>query len=145
MKKPLFTGACTALVTPFLEGKINYPMMDQLLKRQIDAGIKAVVIAGTTGESPTLSDEEKLTLVRRCKDYVGNRCLIIAGTGSNNTAHSVALSVAAEEAGADALLVVSPYYNKATPQGIYLHYLSICNAVSIPVIVYNVPGRTGLG
>lgn len=144
MKKPLFTGACTALVTPFLEGKINYPMMDQLLKRQIDAGIKAVVIAGTTGESPTLSDEEKLTLVRRCKDYVGNRCLIIAGTGSNNTAHSVALSVAAEEAGADALLVVSPYYNKATPQGIYLHYLSICNAVSIPVIVYNVPGRTGL-
>ena len=144
MKKPLFTGACTALVTPFLEGSINYPMMDQLLKRQIDAGIKAVVIAGTTGESPTLSDEEKLTLVRRCKDYVGNRCLIIAGTGSNNTAHSVALSVAAEEAGADALLVVSPYYNKATPQGIYLHYLSICNAVSIPVIVYNVPGRTGL-
>jgi 4-hydroxy-tetrahydrodipicolinate synthase len=144
MKKPLFTGACTALVTPFLEGRINYPMMDQLLKRQIDAGIKAVVIAGTTGESPTLSDEEKLTLVRRCKDYVGNRCLIIAGTGSNNTAHSVALSVAAEEAGADALLVVSPYYNKATPQGIYLHYLSICNAVSIPVIVYNVPGRTGL-
>ena len=144
MKKPLFTGACTALVTPFLEGKINYPMMDQLLKRQIDAGIKAVVIAGTTGESPTLSDEEKLTLVRRCKDYVGNRCLIIAGTGSNNTAHSVALSVAAEEAGANALLVVSPYYNKATPQGIYLHYLSICNAVSIPVIVYNVPGRTGL-
>lgn len=144
MKKPLFTGACTALITPFLEGKINYPMMDQLLKRQIDAGIKAVVIAGTTGESPTLSDEEKLTLVRRCKDYVGNRCLIIAGTGSNNTAHSVALSVAAEEAGADALLVVSPYYNKATPQGIYLHYLSICNAVSIPVIVYNVPGRTGL-
>lgn len=144
MKKPLFTGACTALVTPFLEGKINYPMMDQLLKRQIDAGIKAVVIAGTTGESPTLSDEEKLTLVRRCKDYVGNRCLIIAGTGSNNTAHSVALSVAAEEAGADALLIVSPYYNKATPQGIYLHYLSICNAVSIPVIVYNVPGRTGL-
>lgn len=144
MKKPLFTGACTALVTPFLEGRINYPMMDQLLKRQIDAGIKAVVIAGTTGESPTLSDEEKLTLVRRCKDYVENRCLIIAGTGSNNTAHSVALSVAAEEAGADALLVVSPYYNKATPQGIYLHYLSICNAVSIPVIVYNVPGRTGL-
>lgn len=144
MKKPLFTGACTALVTPFLVGKINYPMMDQLLKRQIDAGIKAVVIAGTTGESPTLSDEEKLTLVRRCKGYVGNRCMIIAGTGSNNTAHSVALSVAAEEAGADALLVVSPYYNKATPQGIYLHYLSICNAVSIPVIVYNVPGRTGL-
>ena len=144
MRKTLFTGACTALVTPFLDGKINYPMMEQLLKRQIDAGIKAVVIAGTTGESPTLSDEEKLTLFRRCKEYAGNRCLIIAGTGSNDTAHSVALSIAAEEAGADALLVVSPYYNKATPQGLYLHYLSICNAVSIPVIIYNVPGRTGL-
>ena len=144
MRKTLFTGACTALVTPFLDGKINYPMMEQLLKRQIDAGIKAVVIAGTTGESPTLSDDEKLTLFRRCKEYAGNRCLIIAGTGSNDTAHSVALSIAAEEAGADALLVVSPYYNKATPQGLYLHYLSICNAVSIPVIIYNVPGRTGL-
>lgn len=144
MKKTLFTGVCTALVTPFLDGKVNYPMMEQLLKRQIDAGIKAVVIAGTTGESPTLSDDEKITLLKRCKEYVGNRCLIIAGTGSNDTAHSIALSIAAEEAGADALLVVSPYYNKATPQGIYLHYLSICNAVSIPVIVYNVPGRTGL-
>ena len=144
MRKTLFTGACTALVTPFLDGRINYPMMEQLLKRQIDAGIKAVVVAGTTGESPTLSDDEKITLFERCKEYAGDRCQIIAGTGSNDTAHSVALSIAAEEAGADALLVVSPYYNKATPQGIYLHYLSICNAVSIPVIIYNVPGRTGL-
>lgn len=144
MKKPLFTGVCTALVTPFVDGKVNYPMMDQLLKRQIDAGVTAVVIAGTTGESPTLSDEEKITLIRRCKEYVGKECLIIAGTGSNNTAHSVHLSIAAEEAGADALLVVSPYYNKATPDGIIMHYLSICHAVSLPVIVYNVPGRTGL-
>ena len=144
MRKPLFTGACTALVTPFLDGKVNYPMMEMLLKRQIEAGIQAVVIAGTTGESPTLSDEEKLTLFRRCKDYVGDRCLIIAGTGSNDTAHSTALSIAAEESGADALLVVSPYYNKATPDGLFLHYLSVCKAVSIPVIIYNVPGRTGL-
>ena len=144
MRKPLFTGACTALVTPFLNGKINYPMMEQLLKRQIEAGIKTVVIAGTTGESPTLSDREKITLFRRCKEYVGNDCLIIAGTGSNNTAHSVELSIAAEEAGVDALLVVSPYYNKATPDGIVMHYMSICHAVSLPVIVYNVPGRTGL-
>lgn len=144
MRKPLFTGACTALVTPFLDGKINYPMMEQLLKRQIEAGIHAVVIAGTTGESPTLSDREKISLFRRCKEYVGNDCLIIAGTGSNNTAHSVELSIAAEEAGVDALLVVSPYYNKATPDGIIMHYMSICHAVSLPVIVYNVPGRTGL-
>ncbi len=144
MRKPLFTGVCTALVTPFLDGKINYPMMEQLLKRQIEAGIHAVVIAGTTGESATLSDDEKIHLFRRCKEYVGDRCMIIAGTGSNNTSHSVELSIAAQEAGADALLVVSPYYNKATPEGILLHYLSICNAVRIPVIVYNVPGRTGL-
>lgn len=144
MKKPLFTGACTALVTPFLDGKVNYPMIEQLLKRQIDAGIGAVVIAGTTGESPTLSDTEKITLFRRCKEYVGDRCLIIAGTGSNCTAHSVELSIAAEKAGVDALLVVSPYYNKATAEGIIMHYLSICHAVSLPVIIYNVPGRTGL-
>lgn len=144
MSKPLFSGVCTAMVTPFLDGKVNYPMIEQLLHRQIECGIPAVVIAGTTGESPTLSDEEKLTLFRKSKDYAGKDCLVIAGTGSNDTAHSIALSVAAEEAGADALLVVSPYYNKATPDGIFLHYLSICQAVSIPVIVYNVPGRTGL-
>ena len=144
MKKPLFTGACTALVTPFLDGKVNYPMMEQLLRRQIDAGITAVVIGGTTGESSTLSDTEKITLFSRCKDYVGDRCLIIAGTGSNNTVHSVELSIAAEKAGVDALLVVSPYYNKATPDGIIMHYLSICHSASLPVIVYNVPSRTGL-
>lgn len=144
MKEHLFTGVCTAMVTPFLDGKVNYPMMEQLLKRQIDAGISAVVIAGTTGESATLSDEEKLTLFKRCKEYVGNQCLIIAGTGSNNTAHSIALSIAAQKAGADALLVVSPYYNKATPEGLLLHYVSICQEVNIPVIAYNVPSRTGV-
>ena len=88
MKKPLFTGACTALVTPFLDGRINYPMLEMLLKRQLDAGITAVVIAGTTGEAPTLSDDEKLELFSRSKKYVGNDCTIIAGTGSNNTAHA---------------------------------------------------------
>ena len=144
MRKPLFSGVCTAMVTPFLDGKVNYPMMEQLLKRQIDAGVKAVVIAGTTGESPTLTDEEKIILFRRCKEYVGDQCMIIAGTGSNSTAHSIELSIKAESANADALLVVSPYYNKATTDGIFLHYLSICRSVSIPVIVYNVPSRTGL-
>lgn len=144
MRKPLFTGACTALVTPFMDKKINYPMLEQLLKRQMEAEIQAVVIAGTTGESPTLSDDEKVMLFRRSKEYTADQCMIIAGTGSNDTAHSVELSIAAEEVGADALLVVSPYYNKATPDGIVMHYLSICHAVSIPVIIYNVPGRTGL-
>lgn len=144
MKKPLFTGACTALVTPFQNGEINYPMMKKLIDRQLDAGIPAIVVAGTTGESPTLSDEEKITLFRRSKAYVQNRCLVIAGTGSNNTSHAVELSIAAEQAGADALLVVSPYYNKATEEGIYQHYRAICDAVSLPVIIYNVPSRTGL-
>lgn len=144
MKKPLFTGVCTALVTPFLNGHINYPMMEMLLRRQIDAGIRAVVICGTTGESPTLSDDEKLELFRRCKHYVGDSCMIIAGTGSNSTDHAVELSKAAQEEGADALLVVSPYYNKATPAGLYTHFQTIALSVSIPIIVYNVPSRTGV-
>jgi 4-hydroxy-tetrahydrodipicolinate synthase len=144
MRRPLFTGACTALVTPFLDGKVNFPMMEQLLMRQIKAGIQAVVIAGTTGESSTLRDEERITLFRKCKEFVEDKCLIIAGTGSNDTAHSVELSIAAEECGVDALLVVSPYYNKATPDGIVMHYLSICHSTSLPVIIYNVPSRTGL-
>lgn len=144
MDHVLFTGVCTALVTPYLGGEVNYPMMDQLLKRQMESGIRAVVICGTTGESPTLSDEEKLELVRRAKKYVGNRCLVLAGTGSNNTDHAVQLSKAAEQAGADGLLVVSPYYNKATPEGLLTHYSTIASAVHIPVIIYNVPSRTGL-
>ena len=144
MKKPLFSGVCTALVTPFLDGKVNYPMMEILLRRQIEAGVKAVVICGTTGESPTVSDNEKLELFRRCKEYVKDDCLIIAGTGSNSTEHAVYLSKEAEKCGVDALLVVSPYYNKATDDGLIAHYLSIAHAVSLPVIVYNVPGRTGV-
>ena len=144
MKNPLFTGACTALVTPFLGDQINYPMMEMLLQRQRESGIDTVVISGTTGESPTLSDQEKIELFRRCKTFAGNDMQIICGTGSNNTVHAVSLSIAAQEAGADALLVVSPYYNKANPEGLYLHYLAVANAVKIPVIIYNVPGRTGV-
>ena len=144
MKKPLFTGVCTALVTPFLDGKINYPMAKLLLRRQMDAGIKAVVLSGTTGESPTLTDREKIELFKQCKEYAKNECKIIAGTGSNSTAHAIELSQAAEEAGVDALLVVSPYYNKSTPDGLFAHFLSIAHSVSIPVILYNVPSRTGV-
>ena len=144
MKKPFFTGACTALVTPFLNGQVNYPMMQILLQRQLDAGLEAAVICGTTGESATLSDAEKLELFARCKEYVGDRMKIIAGTGSNATEHTVELSIAAQHEGADALLVVSPYYNKATSEGLFRHYLSVAHAVNIPVILYNVPSRTGL-
>lgn len=144
MKKPLFTGACTALVTPFLGDQVNYPMMEQLLRRQIDAGIEAVVLCGTTGESPTLSDTEKLEIFTRAKRYVGNACKIIAGTGSNSTSHTVQLSKSAEACGVDGLLVVTPYYNKATPDGLLTHYVAVAQAVDIPVIVYNVPTRTGV-
>lgn len=144
MRKPLFTGACTALVTPFLDGKVNYPMAEQLLRRQIEAGITTVVVAGTTGESPTLSDDEKIELFRRCKVYAGDACKIIAGTGTNSTEHAISLSVAAEEAGIDGLLVVTPYYNKATPDGLFAHYLAIAHSVGLPVILYNVPSRTGV-
>ena len=144
MRKPLFTGVCTALVTPFQNGEIHYDMLEKILERQLHAGVKAIVVAGTTGESSTLSDSEKIELFRMCKEHVGDRCLVIAGTGSNHTAHSIKLSKAAQDAGGDALLVVSPYYNKATPDGLILHYSAIAQAVSIPVILYNVPSRTGV-
>lgn len=144
MNYPFFSGVCTALVTPFLKDSINYPMLEQLLRRQYDAGIRAVVICGTTGESATLTDEEKLTMFRYAKKSGPEDLRIIAGTGSNSTVHAIALSQAAQDAGADALLVVSPYYNKATPEGLYLHYAAIASSVQIPVILYNVPSRTGV-
>ena len=144
MKKCVFTGACTALVTPFLDDKVNYPMLERLLQRQIDAGIEAVVISGTTGESATLSDSEKLELFRRAKDFAGDSCKIIAGTGSNSTEHAIHLSHCAQDIGVDALLVVSPYYNKATDEGLIAHYSVIAGSVDLPIIVYNVPSRTGL-
>ena len=144
MNKPFFTGVCTALVTPFLENRVNYPMLEILLQRQLEAGIRAIVLCGTTGEASTLSDGEKIEMIRRGKNFVGKRCKIIAGTGSNDTSHAVRLSQAAESAGADALLVVSPYYNKATQEGLVAHYRAIAGSVRIPVIFYNVPSRTGL-
>lgn len=144
MREPLFTGVCTALVTPFLDGRVNYPMMEQLLRRQMDAGVRAVVICGTTGEASTLSEDERLELFYRAKSYAGKDCLIIAGTGNNCTSRAVELSVAAEKVGVDALLIVSPYYNKATPEGLIAHYMTIAHTVSTPIIAYNVPGRTGV-
>lgn len=143
-QKPFFSGVCTALVTPFFRGEVNYPILERLLQYQLDAGIHTIVICGTTGESPTLSDSEKLELFRRSKAYVGETCKIIAGTGSNSTEHAVALSAAAEQVGVDGLLLVSPYYNKATSQGLFAHYSAIAAAVHIPCILYNVPSRTGV-
>lgn len=144
MDKTLFTGVCTALVTPFIGRQINYPMVDRLLERQITAGVPAIVLGGTTGESPTLSDKEKLDLFYRGKSFAKDNCLIIAGTGSNSTEHTILLSKEAEKAGADALLVVAPYYNKGNPEGLYLHFAAVAKSVNIPIIVYNVPSRTGV-
>lgn len=144
MNKPLFVGACTALVTPFLNGQVNFPLLERLICRQVEAGISTIVIAGTTGESATLSDMEKLELFQKAKEYAGTDAKIIAGTGSNNTEHALALSHAAEGTGVDGLLLVSPYYNKATKNGLLEHYAAIASAVHIPIIVYNVPSRTGL-
>ena len=144
MKNPIFTGVCTALVTPFWAGEVNFPLVEQLIRRQINAGVPAIVLAGTTGEAPTLTDEEKLALFATGKACAKNECAIIAGTGSNSTAHTVALSRAAQDVGVDALLIVSPYSNKSTPEGLVAHYLSVANAVDIPIILYNVPSRTGV-
>ncbi len=140
----LFQGVCTAIVTPFNQDGINYPELYKLIDRQIDAGIDGIVIIGTTGEPSTMSDEEKREIIKKAHDYINGRCLTIAGTGANDTRHAVALSKYSEEVGVDALLCVTPYYNKCTKAGIVKYYQTICDSVKIPVIAYNVPARTGV-
>lgn len=144
MKTPLFTGTCTAIVTPFTGSEVSLKEFDRLLDAQLDAGVSAIVVCGTTGEAATLSDEEKLLLISHAVTHVKGRCKIIAGTGSNDTAHAVHLSKMAQSYGADGLLVVTPYYNKTSQTGLLRHYAAISEAVSLPVIVYHIPSRTGL-
>ena len=144
MKRRIFSGLCTALVTPFSADGIDFSMLEQLIEGQIAAGTEAIVLAGTTGESPTLTHDEKLELFREGVRMAAGRCKIIAGTGSNCTKAAVDLGREAEQIGVDGLLVVTPYYNKATQPGLVKHYSAICNGVSIPVIAYNVPSRTGV-
>lgn len=144
MKRPVFTGLCTALVTPFRGDHVNYEMLERLIERQIRAGTDAIVLAGTTGESPTLTKEEKLEIFRVGVECARGRCKIIAGTGSNSTAKAVELSVQASKLGVDGLLAVTPYYNKATQPGLLAYYKAITQAAGIPVIAYNVPSRTGV-
>ena len=143
MDHNFFRGTCTALVTPFLDDKINYPMAEILIKRQLDAGIRNIVLSGTTGEAPTLSDDEKITMFKRAKDFVGDDMCIIAGTGSNDTAYAVELTKCACDLGYDGMLVVTPYYNKATQNGLIKMFTTIADASTVPVVLYNVPGRTG--
>ena len=141
----IFTGSGVALITPFDEkNEINFEKLRELLEYHIVNRTDAVIVTGTTGESATMSDEEKLAVIKFSVDVVRGRIPVIAGTGSNNTKHAVWLSQEAEKLGADALLVVTPYYNKGNESGIYNHYKEIAENVKIPIILYNVPGRTGV-
>lgn len=141
----LFKGAGVALITPFHEdGSVNYEKLTEILEEQIADGTDAIVAVGTTGEAATLTEDEHIEVVAYTVKVVNHRIPVIAGTGSNCTATAIDLSKRAEQAGADGLLLVTPYYNKATQKGLYTHYKAIADAVSIPCILYNVPGRTGM-
>lgn len=141
----LFKGAGVALITPFHEdGSVNYEKLTEILEEQIAEGTDAIVAVGTTGEAATLTEDEHIEVVAHTVKVVNHRIPVIAGTGSNCTATAIDLSKRAEKAGADGLLLVTPYYNKATQNGLYAHYKAIADAVSIPCILYNVPGRTGM-
>ncbi|WP_294155913.1 4-hydroxy-tetrahydrodipicolinate synthase [uncultured Clostridium sp.] len=144
MKKEIFTGAAVAIVTPFNDQGINYEELKKLIDFNIENGTDAIVIAGTTGESATMSDEEHKAVIKFTVDYVNKRVPVIAGTGSNDTLYAVRLSQYAEDTGADALLIVTPYYNKTTQSGLVKHYNYIADRVNIPIILYNVPSRTGV-
>ena len=145
MRTPVFTGSCPALVTPFDQnGAINYDAFGKLIDAQIEAGVDAVCVCGTTGESATMSIREHIAAVEFCVRHVDHRVKVIAGTGSNDTSAAVYLSRHAQESGADAILVVTPYYNKATQTGLIRHYEYIADRVDIPMILYNVPSRTGV-
>ena len=137
----MFRGTFTALVTPFRNGGIDIAAFEKLIENQIAAGISGVVAVGTTGESPTLSHEERQQLIRLTVATAKKRCLVLAGTGSNATQHAVADTKIAEKLGADGALLVAPYYNKPSQEGLFLHFKTIADATSLPIILYNIPGR----
>lgn len=143
-KPTVFSGAATALITPFRDGGLDRDALEGLIERQIDGGISAILVAGTTGESATLDFDEHRELIRLAHEMIGGRVPLLAGCGSNCTARAVRLAEIACDAGADALLAVTPYYNKATDSGVLAHYRAIASASARPVIVYNVPSRTGM-
>ncbi len=142
MPMPPFQGSITALITPFKDGKIDAGAFQRLVEWQIDQGTHGLVPCGTTGESPTLTHDEHKRVVELCIEAAAGRVPVIAGTGSNSTAEAIELTRHAMTAGADGALVVTPYYNKPTQEGLYLHYKAINDAVDIPIIIYNIPGRS---
>lgn len=145
MKNTIFTGAGIAIVTPFYDdGSINYDRLGEMIDHQIENHTDAIIICGTTGEASTMTDDEHLECIKFAVKRTAGRVPVIAGTGSNDTKYAVELSKEAEAAGADALLLVTPYYNKTTQKGLILHFNTIADAVNIPIILYNIPGRTGM-
>ncbi len=144
MKNPIFTGSGVAIVTPFKDNWINFDKLEELLEFQIKEGTNAIIICGTTGEASTMPDDEHIEAIRFTVQKVNKRVPVIAGAGSNDTRHAIKLSQHAEEVGADAILSVSPYYNKTTQKGLYEHFKAIAESIHIPVVLYNVPSRTGL-
>lgn len=141
----IFKGAGVALVTPFHEDEsVNYEALEALLEMQIAGHTDAIIVCGTTGEPSTMTEEERVSVIKFAVEKVKKRVPVIAGTGGNNTREAIEMSKKAESLGADGLLVVTPYYNKATQEGLFLHYKAIADAVNIPIIMYNVPSRTGL-
>ena len=144
MKKTVFVGCGTAIATPFTENGINYIEFGKLIDDQIQNEIDAIIVCGTTGESSTMSEEEKKEIIKYSINKIDKRTKVIIGTGSNNTKTAVEISKYAEQEGADALLIVTPYYNKTTQSGLIAHYKKIAENVNIPIIVYNVPSRTGV-
>ncbi len=144
MKNTVFTGAGVAIITPMnADGSINWDEFGRIIDFQIENGTDAIIVCGTTGESATMTDDEHVEAIRYCVNRVNKRVPVIAGTGSNDTKYAVALSKHAEELGADALLVVTPYYNKTSQRGLVAHFTAIADSVNIPIILYNVPSRTG--
>lgn len=145
MKNTIFTGAGVAIVTPMLaDGAVDFDGLRKLIDFQIEGGTDSIIICGTTGESSTLSDEEHRAAIRCAVEHTANRVPVVAGTGSNDTKYAVELSREAQELGADGLLIVTPYYNKCSQKGLYQHYMQIADNVDIPIILYNIPGRTGV-
>ena len=145
MKKTIFTGAGVAIITPFdSAGKINFDELGKIIDNQISEGTDAIIITGTTGESATLTDEEHKAAIKFAVEHTNKKIPVVAGTGSNDTEYAVQLSQYAEKVGADALLLVTPYYNKCTQKGLIAHYNKVADAVNIPMILYNVPSRTGV-
>ncbi len=141
----IFEGAGVALITPFTaDGEVNYPKLTEIVEEQIAGGTDAIIVCGTTGESSTMSHAEHLDVIRYVCDVTGHRIPVIAGTGSNSTKEAIYMSVEAEKAGADGLLLVTPYYNKATQGGLIRHYTEIANSVKIPILLYHIPSRTGV-